>query len=86
MRTPSNQVGHYIKSRKNMNKSTMLPRIEGFKGRIITVDQFNQMVTEEMSMIRDLKKCHKKGFKSVQQIFHETDPLLRDQGSKSSMF
>lgn len=59
-----------------------LPNIGSFQGQILTVDQFNKMVTDEMFLIRNLKR--KKGNKSVNQIFQETDPL-NQQRAKSNL-
>ena len=64
-------------TRATMNKSSALPKIDTFQGKIMTVDQFNKMVTTEMTMIRDLKRRKKrKESKSVHKIFKLSDSAL----------
>ena len=52
------------------NKSTLLPRLDPNRP-IITVDEYNKMVSNEMVQIRMMKRSHKSGFKSLNKIFHK---------------
>ena len=76
---------HDEKRREIMNKSTTLPQIEPFQGKIISTDQFNQMVSKEMNMIRDMKKKNKRTeSKSVHTIFKLSNSTIGTLSSKET--
>lgn len=73
------------KKREDMNKSTALPQIEPFQAKIISSDQFNQIVSAEMNMIRELKKKNKRvESKSVQKIFQLSNTNIGPLSSKET--
>ena len=63
------------RSISKLNNSSILPYLEDWKGKFISVNQFNSMVSNEMTMIRKFKRKNR-GLSSVQQVFKQKVPSL----------
>lgn len=73
-------------NRDQLNKSTILPQIDNFRGKIITSSEYNKMVTEEMSMIRRIRKQRHGAWSSMQRIFKNLgDQSLNTYNSNKSL-
>ena len=64
------------KPNKFTNISSALPRIESLDGKILSVDQYNKLLADEMSIIRKMQRRRSKDNKSVKRLFKITNPFL----------
>mmetsp|Transcript_8877 Transcript_8877/g.7855 ORF Transcript_8877/g.7855 Transcript_8877/m.7855 type:complete len:138 (+) Transcript_8877:422-835(+) len=73
-----------MRNRSKINNSTNLPYIDDWKGQFISVNEFNSMVSSEMSMIRKIKKSKNAPSTSLMQVFKHNGNL-QNYGSNSAL-